>query len=50
MMLNANTTLEYLCAKTINTTFYLHNKIYIPLIKKTHYELWKDRKLNMFYL
>jgi len=49
-MLNANSTPKHLWAEAINTTCYLQNRIYIrPLIKKTPYELWKNKKPNISY-
>jgi len=49
-MLNANSTPKHFWAEAINTACYLQNRIYIrPLIKKTPYELWKNKKPNISY-
>ena len=49
-MLNANSTPKHFWAEAINTACYLQNRIYIrPLIKKTPYELWKNKKTNISY-
>ena len=49
-MLNSNFTPKHLLEKAININCYLQNGVYIrPLIKKTSYELWKDREPNISY-
>jgi len=49
-MLNENSTPKRCWAEVVNTTCYLQNIVYIsPLVKKTPYELLKDRKPNISY-
>ncbi|RDX60936.1 Copia protein, partial [Mucuna pruriens] len=37
-------------AKVVNKTCYLQNRIYIrPILKRTHYELWKGRQPNISF-
>ena len=50
MMLCENILLRYLCAEVVNTACYILNRTLIrPILMKTPYELWKDRKLNLDY-
>ena len=50
MMLHENNLLKYFYAEVVNTTYYILNRALIrPILKKTPYELWKDRKPNISY-
>ena len=41
---------RYFWAKAINTACYILNRVLVrPILKKTSYELWKDRKPNISY-
>lgn len=41
---------KYFCAEAVNTTCYIQNKISIrPILEKTPYELWRNRKPNISY-
>jgi len=49
-ILNDNSTPKHLWAKVVNPACYFQNNIYIRLIlKRTPYELWKERKPNISY-
>ncbi|RDY07472.1 hypothetical protein CR513_08414, partial [Mucuna pruriens] len=50
MMSNDNSIPKHFYTETVNTTCYLHNKIYIrPILKKTSNELWKGKNPNISY-
>lgn len=45
---NDNSTPMYFQAEAVNTVCHLQNKIYIrPILNKTPYELWNERKPNI---
>ena len=49
-ILNENKLPKYFWAKAVNTSCYILNRVSMtPTLKKTPYELWKDRKLNINY-
>ena len=49
-MLNENNLLKYFWAKVVNTSCYILNRILLrPILKKTPYELWKNKKPNISY-
>ena len=49
-MLCDNNLLRYFWAEAINMAWYILNPTLIrPILKKTFYELWKDRKPNLDY-
>ena len=49
-MLYENNLLRYFWAEAVNTACYILNRTLIrPILKKTPYELWKDRKPNLDY-
>ena len=49
-MLCENNLPKYFQAEAVNTACYILNKALIrPILKKTPYELWKDRKPNIGY-
>ena len=48
-MLNDYLTPKHLWVEAVNVACCLQNIIYIrPILKKTHYELWKGRKPNIY--
>ncbi|GAV57440.1 hypothetical protein CFOL_v3_00977 [Cephalotus follicularis] len=50
-LLNENNLPKYFWAEAINTSCYILNRIFIrPILKKTPYELWRERKPNIYYL
>ena len=51
VIIHMHNTLMQFWAKTINTTCYNANRIFLrPRTKKTSYELWIRRKTNLKYL
>ena len=49
-MINETNITKIFWAEEINTTCYIHNRISIrPIVEKTPYELWKNKKLNISY-
>lgn len=49
-MINETNMAKYFWAEAINTTFYIQNRISIsPILNKTPYELWRNRKPNISY-
>ena len=49
-MLNENNLPKYFWVEAINTSCYVLNRILLrPIIKKTPYELWKNKKPNISY-
>ena len=49
-MLNKNSLPKYFCAKAVNTSCYVLNRVLIrPNLNKTPYGLWKNRKPNIGY-
>ena len=49
-MIHENNLPKYLWEKVVNTTCYVHNRIYIrPILNKNSYELLKGRKPNISY-
>ena len=49
-MLYENNLLRYFWAEAVNMACYILNRALIrPILKKTPYELWKDRKPNLDY-
>ena len=49
-MLNKNNLPKYFWAEAVKTTCYVLNRVSLrPILKKTPYELWNDRKPNIFY-
>ena len=49
-MLNENNLPKYFWVKAVNTSCYILNRILLRLIvKKTPYELWKNKKPNINY-
>ena len=49
-MLCENSLPRYFWAEAINTTSYILNRALVrPILKKTPYELWKGRRLNISY-
>src|SRR4051812_11898351 len=49
-MINETNMAKHLWAEAINTTCYIHNRISIrPILNKTPYELWKNKKPNISY-
>ena len=49
-MLNENNLPKYFWAEVVNTSCYVLNRILLRLIlKKTPYELWKNKKSNISY-
>lgn len=49
-MLNENDLPKYILAEMVNTTCYVLNRVLLRLIlKKTLYELWKNKKSNIDY-
>ena len=50
-MLNEYNLLKYFWAEVINTACYLSNRVFIrPILNKTPYELWNERKPKISYL
>ena len=48
IMLNEHSLPKYLWAEAVNTVCYVLNRVSLrPILKKTPYELWKDRKPNI---
>nr|CAN77969.1 hypothetical protein VITISV_027333 [Vitis vinifera] len=49
-MLNENNLPKYFWAEAVNTSCYVLNRILLrPILKKTPYELWKNKKPNISY-
>ena len=49
-MLNENNLPKYFLAEAVNTSCYVLNRILLrPILKKTPYELWKNKKPNISY-
>ena len=49
-MLNENNLPKYFWAEVVNTSCYVLNRILLkPILKKTPYELWKNKKPNISY-
>src|SRR3954469_16452290 len=49
-MINETNMAKHFWAEAINTVCYIHNRISIrPILNKTPYELWKNRKPNISY-
>ena len=49
-MLNENNLPKYFWAEAVNTSCYALNRILLrPILKKTPYELWKNKKPNFSY-
>ena len=49
-MLNENNLLKYFWVEAVNTSCYVLNRILLrSIIKKTPYELWKNKKPNISY-
>ena len=49
-MLNDNNLPKYFWAEAVNTSCYVLNRILLmPILKKTPYEFWKDKKPNISY-
>src|SRR3954466_3839536 len=49
-MINETNMAKHFWAEVINTACYIHNRISIrPILNKTPYELWKNRKPNISY-
>ena len=49
-MLCEGNLLKYFWAEAVNTTSYILYYVFTrPIIKKTPYEIWKERKLNIYY-
>jgi len=49
-MIHENNLAKHLWAKVVNTTCYVQNRIYIrPILEKTTYELFKERRPNISY-
>ena len=49
-MLNENNLPKYFWVKAVNTSCYVLNRILLrPILKKTPYELWKNKKPNISY-
>lgn len=49
-MLVENNLPKYFWAEVVNTSCYILNRILIrPILKKTPYELWNDKKPNISY-
>ena len=49
-MTNETNVAKIFWAEAINTTCYIQNRILIrPILEKTPYELWKNRKPNISY-
>lgn len=47
-MIHENNLPKYLWEKVVNTSYYVHNRIYIiPILNRTSYELFKGRNLNI---
>ena len=50
-MTHENNLAKHFWAETVNTTCYVQNRIYIrPILEKTTYELFKERRPNISYL
>ena len=50
-MLNENNLPKYFWAEAVNTSCYVLNRVLLrPILKKTLYELWKNKKPNISYL
>jgi len=49
-MIHENNLAKHLWAEAVNTTSYIQNRIYIrPILEKTAYELFKERRPNISY-
>src|SRR4051812_36924535 len=49
-MINETNMAKHFWAEAINTACYIQNRISIrPILNKTPYELWKNRKTNISY-
>ena len=49
-MINETNMAKHFWAEAVNTACYIQNRISIrPIIEKTPYELWKNRKPNISY-
>ena len=49
-ILNENNLPKYFWAEVVNTSCYVLNRILLrPILKKTPYELWKNKKPNISY-
>ena len=49
-MLNEHSLPKYFWAEAVNTACYVLNRVSSrPILKKTPYKLWKDRKLSILY-
>ena len=49
-MLNENNLPKYFWAKAVNASCYILNRLLLmPILKKTPYELWKNKKPNISY-
>ena len=49
-MINETNMAKYFWAEAINTTCYIQNRISVrPILNKTPYELWRNRKPNISY-
>ena len=49
-MINETNMAKHFWAEVVNTTCYIQNRVSIrPILKKTPYELWKNRKPNISY-
>ena len=49
-MLCDNNLPKYFWAEAVNTACYISNRVFIrPILKKTPYELWKDKRPNISY-
>ena len=50
IMLNENNLPKYFWVEAINTSCYVLNRVLLrPILKKTPYELWKNKKPNISY-
>ena len=49
-MINETNMTKHVWAEAVNTTCYIQNRVSIrPILEKTPYELWKNRKPNISY-
>ena len=49
-MINETNMAKHFWAEAVNTTCYIQNRVSIrPILEKTPYELWKNRKPNISY-
>ena len=49
-MLNENNLPKYFWVEAVNTSCYVLNRVLLrPILKKTPYELWKNKKPNISY-